>query len=66
MMCIGCIASSLDDDWLLVRLSLVGHAWSPDFVILGGTHMESRFCHSSSAVESTVREGFGASCLVYG
>ena len=45
MMYVGCIASSLDDDWLLVRLSLVGLAWSPDFVILGGTHMESRFCH---------------------
>ena len=25
-------------------VSLVGLAWSPDFVILGGTHMESRFC----------------------
>ena len=24
---------------------IVGLAWSPDFVILGGTHMESRFCH---------------------
>ena len=47
-------------------VSLVGVAWSPDFVILGGTHMESRFCHFVFAVESTVREGFGASCLVFG
>ena len=45
LMCVGCIASSLDHDCFLVRLSLVGLAWSPDFVILGGTHMESRFCH---------------------
>ena len=54
LMRVVCIASSLDDAYFPVRLSLVGLAWSPDFVI------------SSSAVGYTVREGFGAFCLVFG
>ena len=35
LLCVGCFASSHDDDCISrdVRLSLVGHTWSPDFVI---------------------------------
>ena len=54
--CPWCLSMCLwwDSHGVRILSFLVGHTWSPDFV------------KSSSAVESTVREGFGASCHVYG
>ena len=43
--------------FLGVRCSLVGHSWSPVFLSFYVTSM----CMSTATLESTVREGFGAS-----
>ena len=62
LLCVGCFASSLDDNYISRE------------VVVGGTHLEFNFvtshvtamCMSTATLESTARDGFSASCLVFG